>query len=61
MLELEEKATHKLPVSLPKTKHGATDDMEDGEATKEQTEEEYGDYTKADEALQGHMHPQLQR
>ena len=35
MLELEEKSTHRLPVSLLKTKHGATNDMEDGEAAEE--------------------------
>ena len=53
MHELEEKYTHKLPVPLPKTKHGDVYDMEDNDAVEEQEKEELGDDNEADEAPLG--------
>ena len=50
MHESEEKSTHRLPMPLPKIKHGEVDDMEVEDAAEEQAEEELGDNTKADEA-----------
>ena len=44
---------------LPETKHGAADNMEDGEAAEEQVEEESRDDDETEEAPRGHMHPQL--
>ena len=45
MHESEEKFTHRLPMPLPKIKHGDADDMEVKDATKE-----LEDDTEADEA-----------
>ena len=57
MLESKEKSTHRLPVPLPKTKHGVIDDVEEEETTGEQVGEELGDDIVVDEAPRGHMHP----
>ena len=48
MHESKEKSTHKLPMLLSKTKHGDTDDIEDGDEAENQAKEEFGDNTEVD-------------
>ena len=52
MHELEEKSTHKLPMPLPKIKHGDADDMEAEDVAEDQAKEELRDDIEVDEVPQ---------
>ena len=60
MHESEEKSTHRLPMSLLKTKHRDVVDIEVKEVTEEQVKEELGDDTEVDEAPQDHQQMRMQ-
>ena len=65
-LNLKKSPPHRLPVPLPKSKNGSSEDLEDveagqGEAARERVEVESVDDDETDEVLGGHMHLQLQQ